>query len=118
MMAAAVRYGAKIRQQTRIAKFDVDGDIVRLVSNKGEEFTGSYLVDATGMKSVLAERFQLRDNPEDYMTNSRAIFTHMVDVEHYDNVGRPHEEYKLKYPMSQSTLHHMFEGGLDVGDSV
>ena len=111
MMAAAVRYGATIRQQTRIVDFEVKDDIAKLVSNKGEVFTGSYLVDATGMKSVLAHKFELRDDPAQYLTNSRAIFTHMVNVEHYDNVGHPREEYKLKYPLSQSTLHHMFEGG-------
>src|SRR5580658_2488418 len=111
MMAAAVRYGATIRQQTRIVDFEVKGDVARLVSNKGEVFTGSYLVDATGMKSVLAHKFDLRDNTTNYLTNSRAIFTHMVNVEHYDNVGHSREEYKLKYPLSQSTLHHIFEGG-------
>jgi len=111
MMAAAVGYGATIRQQTRIVDFEVKEDYARLVSNKGDVFTGSYLVDATGMKSVLAQKFELRDSSAEYLTNSRAIFTHMVNVEHYDNVGRPHEEYKLKYPLSQGTLHHMFEGG-------
>ena len=111
MMATAARYGAKVRQLTRITDFEIEGDIVRLVSNKGEVFTGSYLVDGTGMKSVLATRFALRDDPNSYLTNSRAIFTHMVDVEHYDTVGRPHQEYGLKYPLSQSTLHHIFDGG-------
>ena len=111
MMAAAVGYGATIRQQTRIVDFEVKGDIAKLISNKGEVFTGSYLVDATGMKSVLAHKFELRDDPADFLTNSRAIFTHMVNVEHYDRVGHSREEYKLKYPLSQSTLHHMFEGG-------
>ena len=111
MMAAAVRYGATIRQQTRIVDFEVKDDIARLTSNKGEVFTGSYLVDATGMKSVLAHKFELRANSDDFLTNSRAIFTHMVNVEHYDNVGHPPGDYKLKYPLSQSTLHHVFEGG-------
>lgn len=111
MMAAAVRYGAIIRQQTRIADFEVKDDVARLISIKGEVFTGSYLVDATGMKSVLAHKFELRDNSAEYLTNSRAIYTHMVNVEHYDKVGHPREEYKLKYPLSQGTLHHIFEGG-------
>jgi tetracycline 7-halogenase / FADH2 O2-dependent halogenase len=111
MMATAARYGAKVRQLTRITEFEIEDEIVKLVSNKGEVFTGSYLVDGTGMKSVLAGRFNLRDDPNSYLTNSRAIFTHMVDVEHYDTVGRPHEEYGLKYPLSQSTLHHIFDGG-------
>jgi len=111
MMSVAIRYGAHVKQQTRISDFQIEGDTVRLISTKGEEFSGSYIVDATGMKSVLATRFDLRDNPEDYLTNSRAIYTHMVDVEHYDTVGPSHEAYGLKYPLSQSTLHHMFEGG-------
>jgi FADH2 O2-dependent halogenase len=111
MMAAAVRYGAEIRQQTRIADFEIEGDTVRLVSTKGEVFTGSYLVDATGMKSVLAQKFDLREDSSTFLTNSRAIFTHMVNVEHYDNVGHSREAYDLKYPLSQSTLHHVFEGG-------
>jgi FADH2 O2-dependent halogenase len=111
MMAAAVRYGATIRQQTRISEFEMQGDVARLISNKGEVFTGSYLVDATGMKSVLAQKFDLRDDTSGYLTNSRAIFTHMVNVEHYDKVGHERGEYNLKYPLSQSTLHHVFEGG-------
>jgi FADH2 O2-dependent halogenase len=111
MMAVALRYGADIRQQTRIAEVDIGPDQVVLASNKGETFTGAYLVDGTGMKSVLAERFKLRDDPSLYKTNSRAIFTHMIDVEHYDTVGHPRKMYGLKYPLSQSTLHHVFEGG-------
>jgi FADH2 O2-dependent halogenase len=111
MMAAAVGYGATIRQQTKIVDFEIGEDITKLISNRGETFTASYLVDATGMKSVLANKFELRDKQEDYLTNSRAIFTHMVNVEHYDNIGHTREEYDLKYPLSQSTMHHMFEGG-------
>lgn len=111
MMETAVRYGAKLRQLTRITDFKIENDVVTLISNKGEAFTGSYLVDGTGMKSVLAGQFNLRDDPNSYVTNSRAIFTHMVDVAHYDSVGRPHQEYELKYPLSQSTLHHVFDGG-------
>lgn len=111
MMAAAARYGVKVKQATRITEFDIIGDLVQLVSNKGEVFTSSYIVDATGMKSVLAHHFNLRDDPSQYLTNSRAIYTHMVDVEHYDNVGHSRSEYGLPYPLSQSTLHHIFEGG-------
>jgi tetracycline 7-halogenase / FADH2 O2-dependent halogenase len=111
MMTAAVGYGAEIRQQTRISEFEIEGDTVRLVSTKGEVFNGSYLVDATGMKSVLAQKFDLREDSSTFLTNSRAIFTHMVNVELYDNVGHSRERYDLKYPLSQSTLHHIFEGG-------
>ena len=111
MMAVALSYGAKVRQQTRIAEFDIQEDHVTLKSEKGETFTGKYLVDGTGMKSVLAHRFQLRDDPENFRTNTRAIFTHMVGVKLYDQVGSSRQNHGLKYPLSQSTLHHVFEGG-------
>lgn len=111
MMVVALHYGAKVRQQTRIADIDIQEDHVTLTSEKGETFRGKYLVDGTGMKSVLAHRFQLRDDPENFRTNTRAIFTHMVGVKHYDQVGSAHDKHGLKYPHSQSTLHHVFEGG-------
>jgi len=111
MMAVALSYGAKVRQQTRIADFDIQDDYVTLKSEKGETFTGKYLVDGTGMKSVLAHRFQLRDDPNNFRTDTRAIFTHMVGVKLYDQVGSSRQKHGLKYPLSQSTLHHVFEGG-------
>jgi FADH2 O2-dependent halogenase len=111
MMAVAVSYGAKVRQQTRIADIDIQEDHVTLTSEKGQTFRGKYLVDGTGMKSVLSHKFGLRDDPDKFRTNTRAIFTHMVGVKHYDQVGAPRSEHGFKYPYSQSTLHHVFEGG-------
>jgi FADH2 O2-dependent halogenase len=60
---------------------------------------------------VLAHKFQLRDDPDKFRTNTRAIFTHMVGVKLYDQVGSSRKKHGLKYPLSQSTLHHVFEGG-------
>lgn len=111
MMAVAVSYGAKVRQQTRIADIDIQEDHVTLTSEKGQTFRGKYLVDGTGMKSVLSHKFGLRDDPDKFRTNTRAIFTHMIGVKHYDQVGAPRSEHGFKYPFSQSTLHHVFEGG-------
>ena len=111
MMAVAVNYGAKIRQQTRIADIDFKEDAVALTSDKGQTFTAKYLVDGTGMKSVLAHKLDLRDDPSHFRTNTRAIFNHMVGVKLYDQIGSPRKKHGLKYPLSQSTLHHVFEGG-------
>ena len=111
LMAAALKYGAAVRQQTRVAQIDIQEDHVRLVSEKNETFTARYLVDGTGMRSVLANQFHLRDDPANFRTNSRAIFTHMVNVRPCDEVAAPKEKHGLKYPLSQSTLHHIFEGG-------
>jgi FADH2 O2-dependent halogenase len=111
MMAVAMNYGAHVRQQTKIAEIDVQEDRVVLTSEKGEKFRGKFLVDGTGMKSVLSHKFGLRDDPEKFRTNTRAIFTHMVGVKLYDQVGSPQKIHGHKYPLSQSTLHHVFEGG-------
>jgi FADH2 O2-dependent halogenase len=111
MMAVAMSYGAKVRQQRRVAEFDIKEDHVTLTTETGETFRGKYLVDGTGMKSVLANKFGLRDDPDKFRTNTRAIFTHMVGVKLYDQVGPPRQEHGHKYPHSQSTLHHVFEGG-------
>jgi len=111
MMATALNYGARIRQQTRIAEIEFAEAHVTLVSDKGEEFRAKYLVDGTGIRSVLANKLQLRDDPDKFRTNSRAIFTHMIGVKHYDQVGSSRKKHGLKYPLSQSTLHHVFEGG-------
>jgi FADH2 O2-dependent halogenase len=111
MMAVAVDYGAEVRQQTRITDIDIQGDTVTLTSESKETFKGRYLVDGTGMKSVLARKFDLRDDPNKFRTNTRAIFTHMVGVKLYDQVGSSRQKHGVKYPMSQSTLHHVFEGG-------
>jgi FADH2 O2-dependent halogenase len=111
MLAVALQYGAEVRQQTRVTGIDLGEDEIRLKSAKGEEFLGKYLVDATGFKSAMAEKLQLRDDVTRHRTNSRAIFTHMVGVKHYDNLVNPARKHGLKYPLSQSTLHHVFEGG-------
>jgi tetracycline 7-halogenase / FADH2 O2-dependent halogenase len=111
MMTVAMRYGARVRQQTRVAEIDFGEDVVTVTTQKGETFTATYLVDATGMRSVLAEKLQLRKDSAEFRTNSRAIYTHFVGVKPYDQVGAPRSAHGLKYPICQSTLHHIFEGG-------
>jgi FADH2 O2-dependent halogenase len=110
MMAVALNYGAHVKQQTKVAEIDIQEDHVTLTSEKGETFRGKFLVDGTGMKSVLSHKFGLRDDPEKFRTNTRAIFTHMVGVKLYDQVTS-RKKHGLHYPLSQSTLHHVFEGG-------
>jgi FADH2 O2-dependent halogenase len=111
MLAVALSYGARVRQQTRVSEIDLGEDEVSVTSQKGETWKAAYLVDATGMRSVLAEKLQLREDPSSFRTNSRAIFTHMVGIKPYDQVGAPRSAHGHKYPLSQSTLHHIFEGG-------
>lgn len=112
MLTVALKYGARVRQQTRVSEIELGDDEVSVTTQKGDTFKAAYLVDATGMRSVLAEKLKLREDPVGrFRTNSRAIYTHMVGVKPYDQVGAPRSVHGLKYPLSQSTLHHIFEGG-------
>ena len=53
---------------------------VKLQTSAGEEIRARYLVDGTGYRSILADRFGLRENPTRLKHHSRTLFTHMVDV--------------------------------------
>src|SRR6266404_1210526 len=96
MVSVALQYGANSLQQTSIKDVDIADDRVTLTSAKGETFVCKYLVDAAGYRSPLAEKFNLRSDPNLFHTNSRSIFTHMVGVKLYDKIARPSMEYELK----------------------
>lgn len=111
MLAVALKYGARVRQQVQVSDIDFGADEVTVTTQKGETYKAAYLVDATGMRSVLADKLKLRTDSSSFRTNSRAIYTHLVGVKPYDQVGAPKSDHGHKYPLSQSTLHHIFEGG-------
>ncbi|HEY6331800.1 MAG TPA: tryptophan 7-halogenase [Blastocatellia bacterium] len=112
MLAVAVDHGAQTRQDTKIASLEIADDHVSVTAQNGQRYTGQYIVDAAGYRSPVADKLGLRGQPEGFFkTNSRSIFTHMVGVKLYDQVGVPRKEYELKYPLSQGTLHHVIDGG-------
>ncbi|MEZ4645238.1 MAG: FAD-dependent monooxygenase, partial [Chloroflexota bacterium] len=109
MMMTAVSYGATVLQNTPVQGVDLHPERVDIHTSKGETYTAVYLVDAGGYKSLLADKFELRDH--DLQTHSRAIFTHMVNVPCYHQVGESQAAYGLPFRMSEGTLHHVFDGG-------
>jgi tetracycline 7-halogenase / FADH2 O2-dependent halogenase len=82
---------------------------VKIVTAKGGTYRANYVVDAGGFRSILAERFGLREM--NLQTHSRSIFTHMVNVPCYNDVGLSTQEYGIPYRLSEGTLHHIFRGG-------
>jgi FADH2 O2-dependent halogenase len=108
---AAVRYGATPRQGTRIATVAVDDDGVTLESDRGETFRARYVVDASGFRSPLAEKFGLRERPTRLRHHSRSLFTHMVGVRPYDECMTPKDAYTNPVRWHEGTLHHVFDGG-------
>lgn len=110
LLAVALSYGARVRQRTRVREIELGDAGVTLTAESGERFAGRYLVDASGHRSPLADRLGLRSGAAPLRTRSRALFTHMIGVRPYDRhpSGRRHG---LPYPLSQTTLHHVFAGG-------
>src|SRR5688572_20898201 len=111
MLAVAIRYGAVSRQQIHISDIDVDDSGVRLASDKGEEFRARFVIDAGGMQAPVARKLKLRHDICNMKTRSRSIFTHMIGVRPYDQVGPTREEHGMPSPFAQGTLHHLFPGG-------
>ncbi|MEE9337732.1 MAG: NAD(P)/FAD-dependent oxidoreductase [Methylococcaceae bacterium] len=108
MVATAISYGAKVYQDTAVSDIDITSEVVNIKTSAGD-FSADYIVDAGGFKSILAEKFQLRDY--DLKTHSRTIFTHMVNVPDYHQTGLSQQEYGFPFSVAEGTLHHIFEGG-------
>ena len=102
----AVHYGAVPRQRTKVTSLEIDQQGVRMRLSTGEDIHARYLVDATGYRSVIADRYDLREKPTHFKHHSRSLFTHMVDVPPFDEEHNP-----LSVSWHQSTLHHCFERG-------
>jgi tetracycline 7-halogenase / FADH2 O2-dependent halogenase len=102
----AIHYGAVPRQKTKVTQLEIDKDGVRLQTSGGEEIRARYVVDGTGHKSIVADRFGLRENPTRLKHHSRTLFTHMIDVPGFDESHNP-----LPLSYHKGTLHHCFERG-------
>lgn len=107
----AVKYGADPRLNTRIADVEIDPDSGAVLrTDKGEEFRASYVVDGSGFRSPLAEKFELRETPTRARTHSRTLFTHMIGVQPFDQAPAA-QAHQQPNPWHHGTLHHVFDGG-------
>ncbi|MBR8836537.1 MAG: tryptophan 7-halogenase [Stigonema ocellatum SAG 48.90 = DSM 106950] len=108
MAKVAIKYGCQLLEKTNVNHINIDETKVEVTVESGEKFTANYLVDASGYRSPLSQKFNLRENPTRLKTHSRSIFTHMIDVKNYDDCFPPSQDNILWY---QGTLHHIFDGG-------
>lgn len=109
LTSVAISYGATVLQNTFIKDINVQPDCVEIMTSKDKIYHAEYIIDAGGMKSILAQKFNWRHR--DLLSHSRTIFTHMIDVPGFNEVTMPHQEFGHPYPLSQGTLHHIFKGG-------
>lgn len=109
LTSVAVRYGATVLQGTPVKDIELQPDGVTILTGQGQRYQAAYVVDAGGMRSLLAEKFGWRSR--ELQSHTRTIYTHMVDLPSYNQVGASHRDYGIPFPVSEGTLHHVFHGG-------
>jgi FADH2 O2-dependent halogenase len=111
MFNTAVKYGCDSRLNFRVTDVDFDDSGVSLSSAGGESYRARYVVDASGYRSPLADKFQLRDDPCRFKHHSRSIWNHMIGVPKTDTLWQHGKKDTPPVPWYEGTVHHMFERG-------
>lgn len=110
LLRVALKYGARVKQNTAIVDLDVADDGVTVISANGTKWRARFIVDASGFRSPLAAKFGLREEPSRLRHHSWSVFTHMLDVTPYENLF-PASTFTCYNTQSSTTLHHIFKGG-------
>ncbi|MFS8200190.1 NAD(P)/FAD-dependent oxidoreductase [Streptomyces sp. CWNU-52B] len=107
----AIKYGCTTRTGFTAEDVDFDGSGVTISSSQGEQFRARYVVDASGYRSPLAQKFQLRENPCRFKHHSRSMWNHMLNVPRTDDVLRRPKADTPPVPWYDGTVHHTFDRG-------
>lgn len=111
LVKAAIGYGVDYADQTTIVDVDFSSDGVSVGTADGRRFEGRMVIDATGRSSLLADKFDLREEPTRLRHSSRSIFTHMRGVAPFEDVAPESLGKRRSASWSHGTLHHIFDGG-------
>jgi tetracycline 7-halogenase / FADH2 O2-dependent halogenase len=112
LAALSIQYGATFQSQTRVEDISFQTDYVELRSTAGETFQAKFLIDASGMRSMVSDQLGLRDEVPRFKTDTRTLYTHMIGVKSADLLlDKPGRRANIRSPLGQATLHHIFDGG-------
>ncbi|MFI9616710.1 NAD(P)/FAD-dependent oxidoreductase [Streptomyces sp. NPDC052023] len=117
MFHVAIKYGCTPRQNWRASEVDFDDDGVTVTGRSAapgaqpEQYRAKYLVDASGFRSPLADKFDLREKPARFKHHSRSMFTHYVGIKRFDDVSGHPKDLRPPADWHTGTLHHMIERG-------
>ena len=112
LLRTAIRYGCKVHQKTSIKDVVFDEGGVTIQTDRDLDLRARCLVDGSGYASFLARKLGLRDEVPQLRTQSRTLFTHMIDVEPFDDCVEADETRLAKLaPWHGGTLHHIFRHG-------
>lgn len=107
----AAKYGCITRQNWRAADLDLEEDGVTVTGQNGEIFRAKYLIDASGFRSPLAQKLDLREKPTRFKHHSRSLFTHYIGIKPFDDVSHHPVSARPAARWEGGTLHHLFERG-------
>jgi FADH2 O2-dependent halogenase len=107
LVRVALRHGCEVRQRIRVSAIEVGPSGATVATDRLGTLSTRFVVDGSGYKSLLADRFGLRDEPPRMLHHSRSLFNHMIDVEPFEDCVT--NELHVKW--SQGTLHHVFDHG-------
>ncbi len=108
LASVAISYGATIKQNCPVTDINITDENVQIETHEGPYFA-DFIVDSGGYKSIIADKFGLRDYS--LKTHSRGLFTHMINVPDYHEVAGSKEKFGLPFSVAEGTLHHIFDGG-------
>src|SRR5207237_959021 len=94
----AVHYGVVPRQKTKVTSLEIDTQGVKLQRSTGEEIRARYLVDGTGHRSILAERFGLRESPTRLVSVGMTIEPRRDPKPHNSSAEHELNEFVRRYP--------------------
>ncbi|MEO0556792.1 MAG: tryptophan 7-halogenase [Bacteroidota bacterium] len=105
LVHAAIRYGANVRQRTRVGSVQFSPEGARIETGT-ETVHARFVADATGLRSVLVRQLDLAPTAPNLHTHSRGLFTHMVGV-----APSARTQHRVPFRMEEGTIHHVFPGG-------
>jgi FADH2 O2-dependent halogenase len=111
LLSVATLHGATLRQRTDVTDVSFAQELVQLRTSAGDSYQARYVVDAGGIKSLLGQTLAQRHDPCPMATRTRTIYAHMVGVTPFDACYRTPRAHGMPSPLSQGTLHHLFDGG-------
>ena len=108
LFRAATQKCTLVRSGVSVQKIDINAHRVKLKIEGAvnSTLTSEYLIDCTGANSLLANQYNLREQPCRFRTESRTNFTHMIGVLPFDDCeAAPTPAINWH----EGTLHHLID---------
>ncbi len=118
LVRKAIELGVSYRENSKIIRLERDHQKKSWqvhLKIKGDEkpLSAAWIIDATGSSAFSGEFFNTSVTSDPFYTHSRAIFTHMDGVCHWNDYLQQIGHHTSDYPYNpdHSALHHMIDEG-------